>query len=124
MIDIADGITSIEVGPDEIPHLFENALGNSASQERPLAFRHATGARVTVKFSRPAPIPPNSEVRLYYDIAENGGLRLIVGVPLLTHTTVRQGRPGLAYRYRLSHWIAAPSVMCFIPPECTASRVA
>jgi hypothetical protein len=79
---------------------------------------------VTVEFGRPTPILPNSEVRLYYDIAENGGQRVIVGVPLLTHTTVRQGHPGLAYRYRLSHWIAAPSVMWFIPPECAAARVA
>jgi hypothetical protein len=28
--EIADGITSIEVGPDEIPRLIENALVNSA----------------------------------------------------------------------------------------------
>lgn len=107
MIDIADGITSIEVGPDEIPHLVENALVNLASQEHPPAFRHPTGARVTVEFARNTLIPPKSEVRLYYDIAENGGLRVIVGVPLLTHTAVRQGCRGLAYCYRLSHWIAA-----------------
>lgn len=69
-------------------------------------------------------IPPKSEVRLYYDIAENGGLRVIVGVPLLTHTTVRQGCRGLAYCYRLSHWIAATSVMWFIPAECAAARLA
>lgn len=124
MIDIADGITSIEVGPDEIPHLVENALVNSASQEHPPAFRHPTGARVTVEFARNTLIPPKSEVRLYYDIAENGGLRVIVGVPLLTHTTVRQGYRGLAYCYRLSHWIAATSVMWFIPAECAAARLA
>ena len=34
MIEIADGITSIEVGPDDIPHVVANALVNSASQER------------------------------------------------------------------------------------------
>lgn len=124
MIDIADGITSIEVRPDEIPYPVENGLVSPASQERPPAFRPATGARVTVEFRRATPIPPNSEVRLYYDIAENGGLRVIVGVPLLTHTTVRQGHAGLAYRYRLSHWIAAPSVMRFIPAEWAAARVA
>lgn len=124
MIDIADGITSIEVGPDEIPHLVANALVNSASHEHPPAFRHPTGARVTVEFSRSTPIPPNSEVRLYYDIAENDGLRVIVGVPLLIHTTVRPGWSGLVYRYRLSPWIAATSVLWFIPPEYAAARVA
>lgn len=124
MIDVADGITSIEVAPDEIRHLVENGFVNSAPQEHPPAPQRATGARVTVEFARSTPIPPNSEIRLYYDIAENGGLRVIVGVPLLIHTTVRQGHPGPAYRYRLSHWIAAPSVMWFIPPECAPACVA
>lgn len=78
MIDIADGITSIEVGPDEIPHLVENALVNSASQEQPPAFCHPTGARVTVEFARNTLIPPKSEVRLYYDIAENGAATSVI----------------------------------------------
>jgi hypothetical protein len=57
---------------------------------------------------------------VYYDIAENGGPREIVGVPQLTHTTARQGRPGRSYHYRVSHWIAAASVMRFIPPQYAA----
>lgn len=81
---------------------------------------HAAGVRVTVEFSRSEPIPPNSPVRVCYDIAENGGLREIVGIPQLTHVTAGQSRPGRSYHYRLSHWIAAPSVMRFIPPQYPA----
>jgi hypothetical protein len=115
VVDVTDGVTSIEVSPDEIP-IRVNGFAGTVPQERLSAHRPATGARVTVEFVRSAPVPPNSPVRVYYDIAENGGLREIVGIPQLTHTTARQGRPGHSYHYRLSHWIAAPSVMRFIPP--------
>jgi hypothetical protein len=111
--DDAEGITSIQVAPDEIP--FRLSLAGTTLRGH-LAARHPTGARVTVEFVRSAPVCLNSDVRLYYDIAENGGLREILGVPQLTHVTARQARPGLSYHYRLSHWIAAPSVMRFIPP--------
>ncbi len=123
MVDVTDGVTSIEVSPDEIP-LRKNEFGSAAPQARLSAHCHATGARVTVEFTRSAPVPPNSPVRVYYDIAENGGLREIVGIPQLTHTTALQSLPGRSYHYRLSHWIAAPSVMRFIPPRYTAGPAA
>jgi hypothetical protein len=113
MTDVTDGVTSIEVAPDEIPFSWLNFA--STTLRGRLAARHPTGARVTVEFARSAPVSVNSYVRVYYDIAENDEVREIVGIPQLTHTTVRQDRPGLAYHYRLSHWIAAPLVMRFIP---------
>jgi hypothetical protein len=119
VVEVTDGITSIEVTPEEIPFR-GNGFAGAVQQERLSDHRHATGARVTVEFSSSAPSPPNSPVRVYYDIAENGGLREIEGIPQLTHTTVRQGRPGRSYHYRLSHWIVAPSVMQFVLPQCTA----
>lgn len=113
MMDVTDCVTRIEVAPDEIP--FPLSLAGM-TQQRHHAARHPTGARVTVEFVTLAPMGLNSSVRVYYDIAENGELREILGVPLLTHTTVRQARPGPSYHYRLSHWITATSVMRFIPP--------
>jgi hypothetical protein len=123
VIDVTDGVTSIEVSPEEIPFIAKGSAG-IVPQERLSHHRPATGARVTVEFFRPTPVPPNSSLRVYYDIAENGGLREIVGIPQLTHTTARQGRPGRSYRYRLSYWIAAPSVMRFIPPQYAAGLAA
>jgi hypothetical protein len=115
IIDVIDRVTSIEVTPDEIPFRV-NGFGSTALQKPLAARRDATGARVTIEFFRPAPFSPNNCVRVYYDIAENGELREILGVPQLTHTTAHEGRGGLSYHYRLSHWIAAPSVMRFVPP--------
>jgi len=112
MTDVTDGVTSIEVAPDEIPFSWLN-LASTALRGRPAA-RHPTGARVTVEFARSASICVNTYVRVHYDIAENDEVREIVGIPRLTHTTVRQDCRGLWYHYRLSHWIAAPLVMRFI----------
>jgi hypothetical protein len=123
VIDVTDGVTSIEVSPDEIPFRLNGSAGISP-QRRVSGYRPVTGARVTVEFSRVAPVPPNRHVRVYYDIAENGGLREIVGIPQITHTTACQGRPGRSYHYRLSHWIVAPSVMRFIPPQYAAGLTA
>ena len=122
MIDVADGVTSIEVSPEEIPFMVNGFLRTSP-QARSSKHRLATGARVTVEFTRSAPVPPDTEVCVYYDIAENGGLREIAGIPQLTHTTARQGRPSRSYHYRLSYWIAAPAIMRFIPAQCAAGSV-
>jgi hypothetical protein len=46
--------------------------------------------RVAVEFSRSALVPPYSQVRVYYDVAENGGQREIVGIAQLT--TLRRDR--------------------------------
>ena len=113
VIDVIDGVTSIEVTPDEIPHLVVNGFGGSAPQEGLPERLDSTGARVTVEFARSAPVPPNSDVRVYYDIAENGALREIRGIPQFTHTTSRPGDCRL-YHYRLSRWIPGPSVMQFM----------
>jgi len=112
MTDVTDGVTSIEVAPDEIPFSWLN-VASTTLRGRPAA-RHPTGARVTVEFARSASICVNTCVRVHYDIAENDEVREIVGIPRLTHTTVRQDCRGLWYHYRLSHWIAAPLVMRFI----------
>jgi hypothetical protein len=112
VIDVTEGFTSIEVASDGFPHFTASGyvtMPLRQSGER----RVATGARVTVAFSRRAPLPPHTPVRVCYDIAENGGLREILGVPHLTHTTSPHGA-GTAYHYRLSHWIPAPSVMQFV----------
>jgi hypothetical protein len=122
VVDVTDGVTSIAVSPDKIPWV--NGFTGTVQQEASSDQRPATGARVTVEFARSAPIAPNSHVRVYYDIAENGGLREIVGIPQLTHTTASQGRPSRWYHYRLSHWIAAPSVMRFIPAQLAAGLAA
>ena len=112
VIAVTDGFTSIEVASDRFPHF--NANGYVAISREPLAERRpATGARVTVAFSRRAPLPRDTDIRVQYDIAENGGLREILGIPKLTHTTVRQDAVA-AYHYRLSHWIPASLVMQFV----------
>ena len=113
MIDVTEGFTSIEVTSNGFPYFGRNGYVSTTVRGR-LAERHAsTGARVTVEFSRRAPLPPNTGIRARYDIAANGGLREILGVPQLTHTTARHGE-GAAYHYRLSHWIPAASVMQFV----------
>jgi len=106
VIVITDGVTRIEVNADEIPR-------QTPAPEQ----RHATGARVTVAFARQTPIPSNREIRLLYDIADNGDLRDLAGVPLFTQTTTRQGLSGASYHYRMSHWIPAASVMQFVPRQ-------
>jgi len=113
--DISDSVNSIEVAPDVIRKFIGNELVGTASRELSPEHRRSTGARVTVAFTRQAAISPNCHVRVYYDIAENGGFREMVGIPQLTHTTVHEGRSNGRHHYRLSHWIPALSVMQFIP---------
>jgi hypothetical protein len=109
MIEITEGFTGIEVAPDGFPH-----FGASGYVSAPAPQHHAsTGARVTLAFARGAPIPPHTDVRVHFDIAENGDRREILGIPQLTHTTVRQGAVP-SYHYRLSHWIPALFVMRFV----------
>lgn len=112
MINVIAGFTSIDVAADGFPHFDKNGYV-ATSRERSAQRRASTGARVTVSFSRRAPLPSDSDIRVHYDIAENGGVREILGVPQLTHTTPHHG-DGTAYHYRLSHWIPAPSVMQFV----------
>jgi hypothetical protein len=111
-IDVSDGFTGIEVASNWFPNF--NATGyvpmpRTHAREQ----RASTGARVTVMFSRRAPLPPNTDIRVRYDIAENGGVREMVGIPRFTHTNARYGERR-AYHYRLSHWIPALSVMRFV----------
>jgi hypothetical protein len=112
MIDVSDGFTSIEVTANWFPNF--NATGYVPMRSKHARHQRAsTGARVTVMFTRRAPLAPNTDVRVRYDIAENGDLREIVGIPRFTHTNAGYGeRP--AYHYRLSHWIPALSVMRFV----------
>jgi hypothetical protein len=100
--DVTEGFTSITVAPDETRIPYVNG-------------RDPTGARVTLEFSRHTPLPPDMNVRVHFDIAENGDRREIRGIPKLTHTTTARGHASAAYHYRLSHWIPALSVMRFVP---------
>jgi hypothetical protein len=113
VIDVTDGFTSIEVASDVVPHFDMNGYipqPRAPSAER----RAATGARVTIAFSRRVPLPPDIDIRVRYDIAENGGLREMLGVPRFTHTSARDAKDA-TYHYRLSHWIPAALVMHFVP---------
>jgi hypothetical protein len=113
MIDITEGFTGIAVAPNEIQNAGAVAWAGMSHRERTSAHRADTGARVTLEFVRPTPIPTDHEVRVRYDIAENGELREFLGVPRLTHTTSPSG-DCVRYHYRVSHWIPAPSVMQFV----------
>jgi len=113
VIDVTKGFTSIDVAADGYPHFDQGAYLSANSSGGPVVSRHPTGARVTLTFSRDAPLPPNTDIRVQYDIAQNGDVREILGTPQLTHT--RAGGDGAtSYHYRLSHWIPALSVMSFV----------
>ena len=93
-VDIIDGLMSIEAAPDALP-----------AQNR-----QSTGARVTVGFRRSRPLPPDCAISLYYDMADNGTHRRMLGTPQLTHTLACPV-DGAWYHYRLSQWIPAHAVM-------------
>jgi hypothetical protein len=114
LVSVADGFTSITVMPDELPRLTTNGLNPQTPHDRTLAHRVSTGARVTMEFITDTQVQPNREIRVCYDIAGNGTWRECMGIPNLTHTTQRAEGDGAVYHYRLSHWIAAPSVMHFV----------
>lgn len=110
MIDVTEGLTSIEVAANKFPDF--NLNGYLTTARGLWAKRsESTGARVTVAFSRREPLPPDTDIRVLYDIAQNGGVRQLCGTPQLTHTTARES---VAYHYRLSQWIPAPAVMRFV----------
>jgi hypothetical protein len=111
LVRVADGFTSISVMPDEIPRLTHNGL--EAPRDRTFTHRASTGARVTMEFITRSRVQPNRAVRACYDIAKNGTWRECLGIPHLTHTTPRPDGGDL-YHYRLSHWIAASSLMHFV----------
>jgi hypothetical protein len=114
LIRVAEGFTSITVMPDDIPRFANNGLNALTPPDRPPAHRTSTGARVTVEFTTETRVQPDREVRACYDIAKNGTWRECMGIPDLTHTTPRPEGDGDVFHYRLSHWIAAPSVMQFV----------
>ena len=113
MIDVTEGLTSIEVAANKFPYFNVNGYVTTA-QGLWAQRRKSTGARVTLAFSRRVALPPNTDIRVLYDIAQNGGLRELRGIARLTHTTTPQGG-SVAYHYRLSQWIPAPAVMQFVP---------
>ena len=75
--------------------------------------RIPSGARVTVEFSVPAPIPTNCEVAVAYDLADDGRWRECRGIPAYTHCTLDRSGSGTMHHYRLSQWIAPALVMHF-----------
>ena len=93
MIEITDGFTSISTGADSI---------DGGSRHRP---RSATGARVTLEFSREVALPPGQPVRVRYDFSGDGTVREAVAIAKPTRTIARWGR-AVVFHYRLSHWIA------------------
>src|SRR5687767_3731866 len=99
-IQITSGFTSITVMPSEI-------IRSGSGRERSVARRNSrsTGARVTLEFTRTEQLLSASEIRIRYDIAENGTYREFTGTPQLTHNTTLGGAS--FYHYRISHWIAA-----------------
>jgi hypothetical protein len=101
MIEITDGFTSITAGSDAIAA----PPWPDAADSRPQYKRAPTGARVTLEFSRDAPLPPGQPVRVRYEFGDGGALREVVGIAKPTHVEVRWGR-ALIFHYRLSHWIA------------------
>ena len=96
--------TSIDVTGAAIPRLCVNRMAVTLLREGNTLSGNRTGARVTVTFDLPAPVPRDCAVRIRYEIAECGEARDMVGVPQLTHTTVRSGDS--SYHYRMSHWLA------------------
>jgi hypothetical protein len=108
LTQITTGFTSITVMPSEI---VPNGMGGQQSGSSVQVTRKnggSTGARVTLEFTRAERLPPGREIRVRYDIAENGTCREFIGTPQLTHTTVLFD--AFLYHYRISHWIAARSV--------------
>src|ERR1700741_3916976 len=102
MILITDGFTSISANADPIDEL---------QSQRP---RSATGARVTLEFSRDTALPPGQPVRVRYDFAGDGMAREVVATPLPTRTLTRWGHAAI-FSYRLSHWIAPAALEQFAP---------
>jgi hypothetical protein len=110
MFDIVDELTSIEAAPDAVPQLDGIQPTDWLPGYPATLKRESTGARVTIGFRRPAPLPPGCEVSLYYDMAGDGTHRQMHGTPQLTHTLARPGDSAW-YHYRLSQWIPAQAVM-------------
>jgi len=94
MIDLSGRITRVTTSSDPI----SRKLANGA--------RAPTGARVTLEFTRTAPLSAGQEVRLRYDIVGNGHFRDCIGIPQPTHSVARRGHL-VVFHYRLSHWIAS-----------------
>jgi|SRR5688572_4805209 len=102
MIEISERITRVTMSSDSIPRSWPL----DATQSRlPTAGRAPTGSRVTLEFSRLAPLPPGEAVRVRYDFAGDGQLVDCVGVAQRTHVVARHGQL-VAFHYRLSHWIS------------------
>jgi hypothetical protein len=104
MIDISDGFTSISAGSDSIENLVLDAC----------RVRSPTGARVTLEFRRDRALAPAQLVRVRYDFAGDGSMREATGIAEPIETVVRWGR-AVAYRYRLSYWIAPAALQEFVP---------
>ena len=101
MIEIAERITRVTTSSDPISTLWPQVAGESHLANRA---HTPTGARVTLEFTRSAPLSPGQEVRLRYDFIANGHFLDCVGIPQPTHMVARRGHLAV-YHYRLSHWI-------------------
>jgi hypothetical protein len=102
MIEISERITRATMSSDSLPRSWPLGAAQSqfAADGRP-----PTGTRVTLEFSRLAPLPPGEAVRVRYDFAGNGQLVDCVGVAQRTHVVARHGQL-VAFHYRMSHWIS------------------
>lgn len=81
MIDVIDGLKSVRLTSEEAP---------------------TAGLRVTIEFSRRAPVLPQRPTRVTYRSAKQGGSREILGTPDYTHSTALPFG-GWLHHYRLSH---------------------
>lgn len=105
MNGLREDVTSIDVPADEARPLAVSRLTVAIRREEETLRCRSAGARVTVTFALPAPVPENLAVRVFYEIPGGAGLHQIAGVPRLTHATEAPG--GSSYHYRMSQWLAA-----------------
>ena len=109
MIEITNGINRICMGTDTlVPLAWEIAAVAPGSSP----VRSPTGARVTLDFSRDAPLPAGERVRVLYDFAGDG-VREAVGVAIPIRAVTRWGQ-SVVYHYRLSHWIVPAALLQFV----------
>ena len=102
MIDVSDGFTEICVGTDALAGPWRDPLTSA---------RVPTGAQVKLGFQRRFPLPPHTAVCVRYDLAENGCVREVKGVPRL-QDTVMSGEE-IFYLYSLTYWVPPHAVMTF-----------
>ena len=107
MNELRSDDTNFDVPADDARPLAVNRLSVAIRREVETREGRSAGARVTVTFDLPVPVPEARVVCVLYEIPGGVGPNRVAGVPRLTHTTETAG--GSFYHYRMSHWLAALS---------------